>query len=90
VEFRDQRRLRLLQSTAQHLGKQGVVAIPLPLVIEWNEKQVGMLQVLQQHLAIVPFSHGIAQWPTQAVQDAGLQHKVLDIFWLSLEVFFGQ
>src|SRR5215469_14579766 len=34
VQLSNQRRLLLLQPTAQHLSKQVMVAIPLPLVIE--------------------------------------------------------
>ena len=34
VEFRNYRRLLLLQTAAQHLGKQVVVAVPLPFIVE--------------------------------------------------------
>ena len=46
VELRNQERLLLLQTTAQHLSKQMMVAIPLPFLVECDEEQVAPLYML--------------------------------------------
>src|SRR5215467_8716206 len=43
VEFGHFCWLRLLQAVLQHLGKQMVIAIPLPLVVQCVDEQVGPL-----------------------------------------------
>src|SRR5947209_18193837 len=47
MELGDERGMHLLQTMAQHLGKQVMVAIPLSLVVQWKKKQVGTLQMLE-------------------------------------------
>jgi hypothetical protein len=60
VQLSNHRWLLLLQPTAQHLGKQVMVAIPVPLVIEGNQEQVAPLDMHQKRLAIGSPSDGIA------------------------------
>src|SRR5260370_21503180 len=48
---------RLLQSCAQSLGKQGMVAIPTSLPIELHDKNIGTLDKLEQILAVRLLHH---------------------------------
>jgi hypothetical protein len=43
VEFWHQGRLPALQGMAQRFGKELMVAIPEPLIIQWNEEEIGLL-----------------------------------------------
>ena len=40
------------QPLPQHLGKQMMVAIPLALIVQRHDKQVGALQLIQDELAV--------------------------------------
>ena len=42
------------QSLAELVGKEAVVAIPLPPVVEWDGKEVGLFQVFQDGLYCFP------------------------------------
>ena len=53
--------LRLPQVRLQNIGEEVVIAIPLALVIERNDKQIAALQGIQHFSAIFPPSDGIAQ-----------------------------
>ncbi len=66
-------RLRLHQVRLQHIGEKVVIAIPLALVVERDDKQVAALQGLQHSPAIFLPSDSIAQRPTQPVENGGLQ-----------------
>ncbi len=77
VEVRNTCGPKLPQPTAQHLGKQVVVAIPLPPVIERDEEQIGPLHILQQCLTIITSAQSIIQRPAEAIKQAGLQEKAL-------------
>ncbi len=66
----------LLQSLAlaQKAGKEMVIAVPTPLVVQWDDKQVGAFEIFQR---LLPggggiHRHGVTQRPTQAVEDGGL------------------
>src|SRR2546423_12370 len=84
VQVRDQRGSSLLQQPPQGLGKQAVIAIPLPLLVKSNQKQVRPLQEVEQNLAPGLFPHGITEWHAQSLQDAGLQQEILDNFTLTI------
>ena len=60
----------------QHLGEQVVVAVPAAGVVEWDQEQVGAVQVLQHLLALGVPGDGRAQRSAQPVQDAGLEQEV--------------
>src|SRR6266487_1800058 len=72
VQLRNQDRLCLPQTGAQHLGKQVMVAIPLPFIVKGNQEQVAPLDLRQPRLAIVSAAHGIAQGATEPIQQTGL------------------
>ena len=63
----------LLQVAAQHLGKQVVVAVPAPLVVEGDHKQVRPLERFQHRLTPLLTRHRIAEWSAEAFQDTGVQ-----------------
>ena len=85
-----QRRLYLLQVAAQHLGKQVVVAVPVPLVVQRDHKQVRPLERFQHRLAPLLLCHRIAEWLAEAVQDRGVQEKLLQRRGLPCEHLVAQ
>src|SRR6266704_3058148 len=77
MEFWYRVRLYLLQAAAQHLGKQLVVAIPPPFIIERDHEEIGMLNCLQHRLPTRLLRHRITEWSREAVQNAGVEEKRL-------------
>ena len=65
-------------------GKQGMVTVPLPGIIQWLEEKTGAFQPLEQPTAVIPPGDGIAQGPRQARQQAGAQEEILDGLGLDL------
>src|SRR6266571_5738269 len=51
MQFGHQQGLCLLQAPTQHVGKQVVVAVPAPLVVEGDHKQVRVVERFQHGLA---------------------------------------
>ena len=49
-------RIEMLQTPVQHVGKEMVVTIPMPVLIQRNDEQVHQLQGFQQFLSIDFFS----------------------------------
>ena len=80
----------LLQATTQHLGKEVVVAIPVPLVVKGDKKEIGPFQVVQHRLSSCLFGHLITQGTAQALQDAGLQEEGLDLRGLQRKHFLTE
>ena len=70
--------LGLRQVAAQELGKEVVVAVPVPLLVERDDEEVGLFQLLEGALPRPsPGSrryahHCIAKQPAQPVEDSGL------------------
>ena len=75
---------------AQHLGKQVMVAVPAPLVVEGDHKQVRPLERFQHRLAPLLLCHRIAEWPAEALQDACVQQKLLHRSGLPREHLVGE
>ena len=67
-----------------------MVAVPLPLVVEGHQEQVGPLQVVKQALAPALFPYGVTEWRAQPIQDAGLQQEILDDYPLTIQHLFQQ
>ncbi|HEV2655216.1 MAG TPA: hypothetical protein VGT82_09655 [Ktedonobacteraceae bacterium] len=81
-----------MESLPQQLRKEMVIAVPAPLVVQRDEKQVGAFERVQGGL---PGNrgvehNGITQWAAEAVEDGGVQQEHLDVFLLALEDFFQQ
>lgn len=58
--------------------------IPLPLFIEADQKQIRVLKLRQNRLAVGLPGDGIAERRCQAIEDGGLSQEVLDVFGLLL------
>ena len=80
----------LLQVAAQHFGKQVVVAVPAPLVVEGDHKQVRAIERFQHRLTPLLLHHGITERPTEALQDTGVQEKLLHRSGLPREHLVGE
>src|SRR5262249_11877572 len=60
----------LMQSLAQQISEEMMIAVPTPLVVQRDNEQVGVLDVFQQILAGPRRrqQHGIAQWAAHALK----------------------
>ena len=66
----------------QNIGKEMVIAIPMPLVIQGDDEQVGVFEIFQGFL---PGSRGVqqnsvTQGAAQAVEDGCVQQESLECF----------
>ncbi len=55
------------------LGKERVIAIPLPNVIEWDQEQIGVLQLFEHHLTIAPAGDRITERTGQGFEKGRLE-----------------
>ena len=86
--------IRLLrhQVHPKNIGKKMVIAIPVSLVIQRNDKEVAALQGFQARAAfllIVPHD-GITQRAIQPVENGGLEQESADRFGLTFQNLFDQ
>ena len=84
--------IRLLrhQVHAKNIGKKMVIAIPVALVIQRNDKEVAALQGFQSRVAFLLTGDGITQRAAQPVENGGLQQEAADRFRLTLQNLFDQ
>src|SRR6266699_7020155 len=75
---------------AQHFGKQVVVAVPMPLLVQGDHKQVGPLERFQHGLTSLLFPHCIAEWSAEAFEETGVQEKLLHRGGLPREHLCGE
>ena len=81
----------LLQGMSrEHVGKEVVVAKPVAVIIKRHNKEVTALQEIQHRHTVVLVGDGIAQLPTQTVENGGLAQEVSHTFGLALEHLFDQ
>src|SRR5215469_8039472 len=74
----------------EHFGKQMVIAIPMPLVVQRNQKEIGPLQDREDRVAFLLVSDGVTERTTQPVEDGGLKQEVTHRFGLALQDLFDQ
>ena len=75
VQFGHVVRLLIDQSRLQHLGEQVVVPIPMTVVIEGHEEQIGPVERLQHRSAVTASRDGIAEWRIHAAENRGAQQE---------------
>jgi hypothetical protein len=83
------RRDLTLHTTSPGTGTASI-AIPLPLVVQGDQEQVGAEQPFQQGVTIGTSGDRVAQIAVQPVQDSGLEQEILDLFRLLAEDLFGE
>ena len=74
----------------ENFGEEVMVAKPLALIIQWDDKEVASLQGLQPRLAFFLVGDGIAQRAVQPVENGGLEQEAPDAFGLALQDLFDQ
>src|SRR5258708_18299333 len=82
--------LALLQACAQEISEELVIAIPGMLLIQGDDEQVSLLQVQKPCLAACISGHLPAEGSIQAIQERGVQQKLLDLFRLLLKHLFRE
>src|SRR6266487_4832743 len=80
----------LRQPSTQGLRKERMVAIPAPLSIQRDQKDIGSLQRLQNLLAAWLSHDRVAQGGGELCEYRGLEEKRLDLRRLLLEHFLSQ
>jgi hypothetical protein len=97
MQFRDPLGLDLGEAMAQEVGKEVVVAEPLPLAVKGHDKQVGLLQLFEDLLAAArrvahldSLQRRVTERPTEAIEDRGVEQKSLDRFGLLADHLVGQ
>ena len=72
-------RILATQVRAQHVGEQLVVPVPLASVVQWDEEQVGPLQLTQHRGSVGSPGDRVAQRAGEAVEDARVEQKGADV-----------
>ena len=57
----------------ENFGEEVVIAIPLALVIQRNDKEVASLEGLQERVSLLLAGNGIAQRAVQPLENGGLE-----------------
>ena len=84
--------IRLLrhQVHTKNIGKKMVIAVPVALVIQRNDKEVASLQGFQSRVAFLFTGDGITQRAIQPIENGGLEQESADRFGLTLQNLFDQ
>jgi len=90
MQFRHHLGLRPLQTAPQQVGKQMVIPIPATVVAQGYSEQIDPFEPLEHLLTVRLPGEGIAQRPTQAVENGGLQQEALDVGWLTAKDLFDK
>ena len=79
VQFRDQLGLAPLQLSPEQLAKQVVVAVPVPVSVQRDQRQVGVLQRRKDPVRPAGVKDRVAQRPREALQHRrpGQEHHQL-------------
>ena len=78
------------RATAQQVGKQMVVAEPVPLLVERHQEHLVGQQVTQDLGTVVGFAHRVAQFAAKALLGRGVVEKGLDLGGQAIDDFFEQ
>ena len=73
------------QPRPQRVGEQVVIAIPLPLLIEWNDEYVAAIEGLKRCAAVVSSGEPVAKLPLQLVQHRGGDQELAGLLALASE-----
>src|SRR5262249_24264954 len=90
MQVRQEFRLGLEQAASEHLGKQVMIAIPPPLLVQRDHKEIRPFKGLEPRLASRVFGHSLAERGAEALEDRGAQQKRLDRCRLPGENLFGE
>src|SRR5579859_855897 len=90
MEERDSIRMRTLQTLAQHLREQVVIAVPLPLIVQGEQKEIGLFQPLEHHLPLRLACHRLTERPTEMLQNGSLEQEALHVRRLARQYLLGQ
>ncbi len=90
MEFRDRLRIFQLQVTAQKVGKQVMVAVPVAVIVQRHQEKIGPFQALQHPLGDRGLRDGLAQRRVEAVENRCMEQELLHGWRLLPQDFFGQ
>jgi hypothetical protein len=99
MEVMEPRRMLLLQTVPQGLGEQGVIAVPLPVLVERDHEQVRALQCFEQLLRrllapyviglVVRCYHSRAELGRELLEDCGVEEEASHPGRLPIEHLLG-
>ena len=90
MQLRDQLRFFVKQSSAENVGEQVVVPVPVAAVVERHQEQVGPVQLLQHRLASGTTGDGVAQRSAQSVENRRVQQEGSGRRGLPVEDLLGE
>ncbi len=90
MEVADGGWLCFLETLAQKIGKEMMIAIVVALVVQWNEEKVALFQRGQQRLAVAAPGDCITEQALQPIQNRGLQQKFKEFWRQFLQHIFQQ
>ncbi len=79
VQLRDHVGLTLVQLGGEDVAEQHVVAVPLPLAVEWDDEEVASLDRLQGSCRSRTSEDRVAERTAQALQDRGPGEEALPL-----------
>src|SRR2546428_2638662 len=74
----------------QDFGKQAVVAIPLPFVVEGDQEQVSLIEEIELCLAVAVSTDSITEGGAEPFEKRGAQQKVLHLRSLTAQDFIEE
>src|SRR5512143_3998434 len=78
------------QAIAEQLAEQVMIAIPALFLVERNDEDIGVLQLLQDRLAISPAGEGITEAAGEPLEYGGLQKELAQRLSLAGQHLFPQ
>jgi hypothetical protein len=75
--------LLVREVSAQDIGEQMVIAVPLPSPVKRHDEQVQSFERLELELPVVSLRDRVTQRAAQALQYGGLQEEHPDLFGLA-------
>ncbi|HET9416625.1 MAG TPA: hypothetical protein VFP30_03710 [Candidatus Limnocylindria bacterium] len=85
MELPDPSRLLFVETRAQDVAKEMVVAVPLPPVVERHEEQVASIEGLKHGRRVVSTSNGVTDRTREPIEDRSLQQEASDVIGLPSE-----
>ncbi len=74
-----------VESCAQRVGEEVVIAVPAPLVVQGDQEQVRAFEGLQHALPVGPAGQRLAQATGELVEHAGVEQEFPDLVRLALQ-----
>jgi len=83
-------RERQTQPLLEELREEGMVAVPLAVVIERHQKEIGSFRPLEERLRLAAAGQRCTERGAESLEQRGLQQEALHGFWLAAKHVLGE